>query len=224
MISWVYLESGLVPGDGGELGLYQRDDEFSIRVGNRELMNSRAHASEESLATLACARIAARANPRILIGGLGMGFTLGATLRCLGADLKVVVAELVPSVVAWNRGPLATLAGSPLLDPRVTVQVVDVADVLRAERGSFDAVLLDVDNGPEGIARPQNNWLYARPGIEAAYAALRPSGVLAVWSSGPHSVFVERLQRAGFAVDEVRVPARGSKKGRQHTIWLAQAI
>jgi spermidine synthase len=221
MIPWIFLESAPVPGNGGDLCLYQRGEEFSIRVGNRELMNSRAHASEEALAELACARVAGRTNPRILIGGLGMGFTLATALRRLGPDGRVVVAELVPAVVTWNRGPLAPLAGHPLRDARVTVCAVDVAQLLRADRQAYDAVLLDVDNGPEGLTRTENDWLYARPGLEAAHAALRPGGVLAVWSSGPHPVFVQRLLRAGFTVDEIRAPARDSRRGRRHTIWLA---
>jgi spermidine synthase len=221
MIPWVFLESAQVPGNGGELGLYRRGEEFSIRVGNRELMNSRVHGSEEALATMACARIADRIAPRILIGGLGMGYTLAASLRGLGSEGRVIVAELVPAVVAWNRGPLSALAGHPLRDGRVTVQEVDVAQVLRAAHHAYDAILLDVDNGPEGLARRENDWLYARPGLEAAHAALRPAGVLAVWSAAPHQVFTQRLRRVGFAVDEVHVPARSSGKGRRHTIWLA---
>lgn len=220
MIPWEFLESAQVPGKGGELGLYRRDTEFSIRVGNRELMNSRLHGSEEALAELACARIAGRPRPRILIGGLGMGFTLAAALRRLG-DGRVTVAELVPTVVAWNRGPLAALAGHPLRDARVTVQEVDVAQILRATHQAYDAILLDVDNGPEGLARRENDWLYARPGLEAAHTALRPAGVLAVWSAAPNQVFARRLRRVGFTVDEVHVPARSSGKGRRHTIWLA---
>jgi spermidine synthase len=221
MIPWVFLESAQVPGNGGELSLYRRGDEFSIRVGNRELMNSRVHGSEEALAEMACARIAGRLAPRILVGGLGMGYTLAATLRGLGTEGSVTVAELVPAVVAWNRGPLSALAGHPLQDRRVTVQEVDVAQVLRAAAAAYDAVLLDVDNGPEGLARKENDWLYARPGLEAAHAALRPAGVLAVWSAAPHQVFTQRLRRVGFAVDEAHVPARRSGKGRRHTIWLA---
>jgi spermidine synthase len=221
MVPWEFLESAPVPGTGSELCLYRRGEEFSIRVGNRELMNSRAHASEEALAELVCARVAGRPRPRMLIGGLGMGFTLAAALRRLGRDGSIVVAELVPAVVAWNRGPLGLLAGHPLLDARVTVREVDVALILRVARQAFDAILLDVDNGPEGLARKENDWLYARPGLEAAQAALRPAGVLGVWSSGPHPVFVQRLRRAGFTVDEVRAPAHDSRKGRRHTIWLA---
>jgi spermidine synthase len=222
MIPWEFLESAQVPGDGGELCLYRRGAEFSIRVGNRELMNSRVHGSEEALAELAYARIAGRPRPRILIGGLGMGFTLAAALRRLGTEGHVVVAELVPAVVTWNRGHLAALAGHPLQDARVTVQEVDIAQILRTTRQAYDAILLDVDNGPEGLARRENDWLYARPGLEAAHAALRPAGVLAIWSAAPNQVFAQRLRRAGFTVDEVQVPARSSRKGRRHTIWLGR--
>jgi spermidine synthase len=222
MIPWEFLESTQVPGNGGELCLYRRGAEFSIRVGNRELMNSRVHGSEEALAELAYARVAGRPRPRILIGGLGMGFTLAATLRRLRPEGRVVVAELVPAVVAWNRGPLAALAGHPLQDARVAVREVDVAQILRETRQAYDAILLDVDNGPEGLARRENDWLYARPGLEAAHAALRPAGVLAVWSAAPNQVFAQRLRRVGFTVDEIQVPARRSGKGRRHTIWLAR--
>jgi len=222
MIPWEFLESTQVPGNGGEICLYRRGAEFSIRVGNRELMNSRVHGSEEALAELAYARIAGRPRPRILIGGLGMGFTLAATLRRLKPEGRVVVAELVPAVVAWNRGPLAALAGHPLQDARVAVREVDVAQILRETRQAYDAILLDVDNGPEGLARRENDWLYARPGLEAAHAALRPAGVLAMWSAAPNQVFAQRLRRVGFTVDEIQVPARRSGKGRRHTIWLAR--
>ena len=222
MIPWEFLESTQVPGNGGEICLYRRGAEFSIRVGNRELMNSRVHGSEEALAELAYARVAGRPRPRILIGGLGMGFTLAATLRRLKPEGRVVVAELVPAVVAWNRGPLAALAGHPLQDARVAVREVDVAQILRETRQAYDAILLDVDNGPEGLARRENDWLYARPGLEAAHAALRPAGVLAVWSAAPNQVFAQRLRRVGFTVDEIQVPARRSGKGRRHTIWLAR--
>jgi spermidine synthase len=220
MVPWEYLESATVPG-GGELSLYRRGEEFSIRVAGRELMNSRVHGSEETLAEMAIARLADRPRPRLLIGGLGMGFTLAAALRRLGPEGRVVVAELVPAVVIWNRGPLAALAGRPLEDGRASVHAGDVAEVLRAERQAYDAILLDVDNGPEGLVRKGNDWLYARPGLEAAFAALRPGGVLAVWSAAPSAVFVQRLRRAGFAVEERRARAREARGGRRHTIWLA---
>ena len=221
MIPWKLLDSAQVPEWGEKLHLYQRGGEFSIRVDSRELMNSRAYGSEGALADLACVRIAHRPCPRVLIGGLGMGYTTAAALHRLGADGQVVVAELVPAVVAWNRGPLADLAGHPLQDERVTVREVDVAQILRGTREAYDAILLDVDNGPEGLARKDNDWLYARPGLEAAHAALRPAGVLAVWSSAPHQVFVQRLRHVGFSVEELHVPARDASKGRRHIVWLA---
>ena len=204
--------------------MYRRGTEFSIRVGNRELMNSRVHASEEALAELACARLADRSRSRILVGGLGMGFSVGAALRRLGPESRVVVAELVPAVVEWNRGPLAPLAGHPLRDPRVSVHEGDVAELLRATHGTYDAILLDVDNGPEGLSRTANDWLYARPGLESAQAALRAAGVLAVWSAAPNQAFSRRLRRIGFTVDEVQVPAHSSRKGRRHTVWLAGRV
>ncbi|MDR3579275.1 MAG: spermidine synthase [Oryzomonas sp.] len=221
MIPWELIDSAQAPG-GGELRLYRRGREYSIQVDGNELMNSRVHSSEEALADLACARIADRPFPRILIGGMGMGYTTAAALHRLGANGRVVVAELVPSVVEWNRGPLADLAGYPLDDCRVTVQEKDVAIVLRSEKKAYDAILLDVDNGPEAMTRRGNAWLYGKAGLEAAFAALRPAGVLAVWSAGPDRAFTERLRLAGFGISEVRVPARGKEQGgRQHTIWLA---
>jgi len=221
MIPWELIDSAKAPG-GGELRLYRRGREYSIQVNGNELMNSRVHGSEEALADLACAHIADRSSPRILIGGMGMGYTTAAALRRLGADGHVVVAELVPAVVEWNRGPLADLAGYPLDDDRVTVREQDVALVLRSEQQAYDAILLDVDNGPEAMTRRGNAWLYGRAGLEAASTALRPEGVLAVWSAGPDRAFTERLRLAGFEANEVRVPARGKGQGgQQHTIWLA---
>jgi spermidine synthase len=222
MIPWEFLGSARATGDGEELSLYRRGNEFSIRVKTCQLMGSSAYGSEEALAELACARLVGRPRSRILIGGLGMGYTVGAALRHLGPESQVVVAELVPAVVEWNRGPLADLAGRPLEDPRVTVRVIDVARILRAEKDAFDAILLDVDNGPEGLTRKGNDWLYAQVGLETALAALRPAGVLGVWSSHSNRAFTRRLRRVGFAVDEVSVRARGPRGGPQHIIWLAQ--
>jgi spermidine synthase len=221
MIPWELLDGAQVPGNGEELRLYRRGEEFSIRVDSRELMNSRVHGSEDALAELACARVADRTCPRVLIGGLGMGYTLAAALHRLAAEARVIVAELVPAVVAWNRGPLADLAGHPLQDSRVTVREVDVARILKVEHRLYDAILLDVDNGPEGLTLKSNDWLYARAGLDAAFAALRPEGVLAVWSTIPNRVFAERLRRVGFEVDEIGVRARGPRGGRRHTIWIA---
>ena len=221
MIPWTLLDTATVPLDGGELRLLRRGAEFSIRAGTRELMNSRAHGSEEALAETACARIAARAQPRILIGGLGMGFTLRAALDALGADARVEVAELVPAVVAWNRGPLADLSGRGLEDPRVSILETDVADPVRCARSAYDAILLDADNGPEALSRAANDRLYDLAGLSAARTALRPGGVLAVWSAGPDANFARRLRTAGFAVEEVRVRARGARGGARHIVWIA---
>lgn len=222
MTPWVLLDSAQVPGNGGELRLYKRGDEFSIKiVGRGELMNSRMHGSEDALAEQTCARLMAGLRPRLLIGGLGMGFTLAAALRHLGDQAQVEVAELVPAVVAWNKGPLGECAGQPLQDPRVSVHEGDVARILDNEQDTYDAILLDVDNGPEGLTRKGNDWLYSMNGLNAAYMALRPQGVLAVWSAGPAEDFIQRLRKVGFEVDEVRVRAHG-KKGARHVIWFAR--
>ena len=222
MIPRILLDRAQVPGNGGELRLYQRGDEFSITIAGRgELMNSRVHGSEDALAEHTCNKLVGCAKPRLLIGGLGMGFTLAAALRHVGDQAQAVVAELVPAVVAWNRGPLGELAGQLLQDPRVTVREGDVARILKAEQQAYDAILLDVDNGPEGLTRKENDWLYSMNGLTAAYTALRPEGVLAVWSAGPDRDFLQRLRKVGFEVDEVRVRAHGSK-GARHTIWFAK--
>ena len=184
-------------------------------------MSSRVHGSEEALGELACARIADWAQPRVLIGGLGMGFTLAAALKALGPTAEVVVAELVPEVVQWNRELLGEPAGHPLRDARVTVRVGDVGRILRKERRAFDAIVLDIDNGPEGLTRKANDWLYSSSGLTAAFDALRPQGVLGVWSAGPDAGFSDRLRRMGCVVEEVVVRGRGPGKGARHTIWLA---
>lgn len=224
MNPWVLLDSAEVPGTAGELRLYQRDDEFSIKItGHGELMNSRVHGSEEALAELSCNRLVDCTNPRLLIGGLGMGFTLAAALRHVGDQAQLMVAELVPAVVAWNRGPLGEQAGHPLQDPRVSVRECDVSRILKAEQKAYDAILLDVDNGPEAITRKKNDWLYSIDGLSTAYEALRPQGVLAVWSAAPSRDFLQRLRKVGFEVEEVRVRARG-KKGSRHIIWFAKRV
>ncbi len=220
MIPWELLDSVTVPESREELSLHRRGDEFSIRVDRQELMNSRMYGSEEALARIACQRIATRPQPRVLIGGLGLGYTLAAALEHLPADGEVVVAELAPAVVKWNRGPLAHLAGAPLEDARVSVIEGDVARILRDERAAFDAILLDVDNGPEAFTRDENNWLYGAAGLQAAATALRPKGALAVWSASPDRAFTGRLRRAGFDVDDLRVPARKGGGGGKHTIWI----
>jgi spermidine synthase len=221
MNPWILLDSTRVPGTGGELRLYRRNDEFSIMVvGQGELMNSRVHGSEDALAEYTCARLVDKLKPRILIGGLGMGFTLAAALRYVGGQARVEVAELVPAVLEWNKGPLGQKAGHPLQDPRVVVHEGDVARILVKQQKAFDAILLDVDNGPEGLTRRENDWLYGVNGLNAAYGALRPKGVLAVWSAGPDQDFVQRLRKVGFEVEQVRVHAHGAK-GARHVIWFA---
>ena len=224
MTPWILLDSAQVPGNGGELCLYQRGDDFSIKiVGRGELMNSRVHGSEDALAEHTCARLVDCLNPRLLIGGLGMGFTLAAALKHVGDKARVEVAELVPAVVEWNRGPLGEHAAYPVRDPRVIVHEGDVARIIKSEKKVYDAILLDVDNGPEGLTRKKNDWLYSVDGLNAAYAALRLQGVLAVWSAGPAKDFLQRLRKVGFDVDEVRVRAHG-KKGARHIIWFARRV
>ncbi len=221
MIPWVEVDAATVPG-GAQLRLMRRGDEFSIRLGGNELMNSRAGGSEEVLATATCTRIAGRKAPALLIGGLGMGFTLRAALAVLPADARVTVAELVPEVIAWARGPMAAVFAGCLDDPRVTVAEADVGGPIAAARASFDAILLDVDNGPDGLSRPGNDSLYDAGGLGAARAALTPGGVLAVWSAGPDTAFTRRLKQAGFTVEEVRARALGKRGGARHVIWLAR--
>jgi spermidine synthase len=220
VIPWSHLDTAQVPG-GGELRLMRRGAEFSIKLGSNELMNSRLSATEQALATIACEKIRARARPRILIGGLGMGFTLRAALVVLGKQAQITVAELVPAVVAWARGPMATLFGDSLTDPRVRIKETDVGDLIRRARSGYDAILLDVDNGPEGMTRKANDGLYDRDGLAAAYMALRPGGVLAIWSSRPDPKFTQRLRKTGFAVVENPVRAKGPQGGAQHFIWTA---
>ena len=219
MIPWEHLGTAIVPGGTAELRLFRRGQEFAIRVGRDELMNSRLRGSEEALATLALAAIAGRPRARVLIGGLGMGFTLRAALRVLGPDAAVTVVELVPEVVAWARGPMAQLHEGSLDDPRVTIAVEDVVATIAAGT-AFDAILLDVDNGPDGMTSAGNDRLYSAVGLAATRDALTPGGVLAVWSAAPDDAFRKRLARAGFAVGEHRVRANRAGKGARHTIWI----
>lgn len=223
MIPWTTLDTARIPGTEGELRLRQRGDEFAIMLGTNQLMSSRLSGSEEALATLAFRQIADVKAPRLLIGGLGMGFTLRAALKVVPADAQIVVAELVPAVVAWARGPMAALSRDSLDDPRVTIQEADVGMAIGAKRAAFDAILLDVDNGPEGLTRESNNALYDARGLAASYAALKPNGVLAVWSSHPHEAFTRRLRSANFTVNEIAIRATGKGRsgGARHVIWLA---
>ena len=224
MIPWEKLDTARIPGSSSELRLMRRGREYSIMHGSIELMSSRLTGSEESLATLACERLSHVERPAMLIGGLGMGFTLRAALGALGASARVVVAELAPAVVDWARGPMADLFGDCLSDPRVSIHVGDVGALMAKERARYDAILLDVDNGPEGLVRESNDWLYSMEGLRVAGAALKPGGVLAVWSSSPDRTFKKRLASAGFHVEEVRARASTSGRGARHVIWFAKRI
>ncbi len=210
-----------IPGDGTTLRLSKKNGVFTIWVQDTELMSSLIHKSEDDLARLVCGKLSHLPEAKILIGGLGMGYTLAAALKSLGPAGKVVVAELMPAVVEWNRGPLADLAGRPLEDPRVEVRVQDVSMSLQTELAEFDGILLDVDNGPEGLTRDSNNWLYSQEGLAAAYTALRPGGILAIWSSTPDKTFGMRLRKAGFDVEEKLVDSSESGLDERHTIFLA---
>ena len=207
--------------DDTDLTLVRRDGEFVILADGKPLMSSRMHGSEEALAMFGCRQVRTRAQAHVLVGGLGMGFTLRATLDQLQPDAVVVVADLLPEVVEWNRGPLGPLAGRPLTDRRVRVEVADVAQVLRSSPGRFDAVLLDVDNGPVALTASNNAGLYDNQGLAAARAALTEGGVLAVWSAREDRKFEQRLRYAGFTVDVERVRGRLKKGGPRHVIFLA---
>jgi spermidine synthase len=221
MLPWIQLDSAPIPGEAGELRLKQRGSEFSIMLGSNELMNSRLSGSEEALATLSCEKINGRPHPSVLIGGLGMGFTLRAALGAVPQDARVVVAELVPAVVSWARGPMAQVFKGCLDDPRVAVHQGDVGELIRSSRAKFDAILLDVDNGPDGLTRQSNDGLYDLKGLRAARDALRPGGVLAVWSSGQDTSFTRRVRDSGFSVEAINLRANGKRGGARHVIWLA---
>ncbi len=218
MIPRILIDTAKVPGDDVELRLVSHGDDFMIVLDRNELMSSRMSASEAALADLGCAHLTERSRARVLIGGLGMGFTLRRALKILPADAEIVVAELVPKIVEWARGPLAGLFDGCLDDPRVTVAILDVAVAIRD--GGWDAILLDVDNGPDGLTHAGNDRLYSSRGLDTARRAMRPGGVLAIWSAYADAVFTKRLRECGFVVDEQIVRARGTK-GARHTIWLA---
>lgn len=199
--------------DGTPITLHEHDGAISIRVGGVELMSTRQHHSEERLAELACVGLRERARATVLIGGLGLGFTLRATLGLVGADAKVVVAELIPAVIAWNRVPDHRLAADIMDDPRVEIVVGDVARLLDKGPGRFDAIMLDVDNGARGLTAVANEGLYATRGLNVAREALRPGGRVAVWSASHDPRFVGRMEEAGFTVDVVKArshPTGGS--------------
>ena len=220
MIPLELIDTADLP-DGGTLRLMRRGQDFMILFGRNELMSSRLRGSEEALATLAWESLKGRARPHMLVGGLGMGFTLRAALAALPADAEITVGELVPKIVEWARGPLAHLFGDSLDDPRVEIAVRDVWELIAGSRATYDAILLDVDNGPDGLIHAANDRLYGDQGLRAAHAALRPGGVLAIWSAYPDKAFTERVRRAGFRVEEVKVRATGGRKGAHHVIWMA---
>ena len=215
------IDTARIPG-GDELRLYRRGDDFIIAIGGNELMNSRMSGSEEALAVMSCERLRTPDAAQLLIGGYGMGFTLRAALAALGPDAKIIVAELVPEIIDWARGPMAGLAAGCLDDPRVDLVIGDVAAEIAAGRGRYDAILLDVDNGPDGLVRAANDGIYSAAGLASAKAALRPGGVLATWSAAPDARFTRRLAAAGFRVEEVAVRARAGGKGARHMIWFAR--
>jgi len=219
LIPYTLLDS--VSEHGATLRLYQRGDEFSIRVDQQgELMNSRLHNSEDVLAELACAHLNPKKPARLLVGGLGMGFTLRAALTHSGPLAHIIVSELAPSVVRWNREHLGVLADFPLNEERVEVLEQDVGRVMRENRNGFDAIMLDVDNGPDAFTREDNDSLYGYEGLNNAYDALKPGGILTVWSSGPDRTFTQRMTKVGFRVSEQRVHARTGKRGDRHNIWI----
>jgi spermidine synthase len=218
MLPWIELGRAKVPG-GGEFRLMQRGQEFTIFAGTIGLMSSRQSGSEEAMAMIAAERVGGRPGVRVLIGGLGMGFTLRRTLADFGPDAEIVVAELVPEIAgAWARGPLAEVHGASMDDPRLSLVVGDVGVVMARDR--FDAILLDVDNGPEGLSRPGNDALYSHAGIARARSALKPGGMLAVWSVAPDPQFTRRLQQSGMKVEELKARAHGGR-GARHVIWVA---
>lgn len=222
MIPLIEIARARVPGQTeGDITLLKRGSEFSIRTAGKELMNSRLHASEALLARLACDRLERRTGRRILIGGLGMGYTLAAALEQSPPDTHITVSELVPAVVEWNRKYIGHLAGRPLDDPRVSIAQEDIAETIGRKRSAWDAILLDVDNGPDGLTRKANDRLYAISGLKRSHRALRPGGILAIWSCGADAEFTRRLEQCGFRTQIVNVRARRSGKGARHTIWLA---
>lgn len=221
MIPWEEIERAEVPGGEEEVILRKRGTEFSIRVAATELMNSRIHGSEDALAELTCSRISRKPGRRILIGGLGMGYTLAAALQHSDDDSLITVAELIPAVIRWNREHLGHLAGNPLADGRVFVRQEDVAKTITREKSIWDAIILDVDNGPDGLTRKVNDRLYGLSGLKNAFLALRNGGVLSIWSSGTDEQFTSRLKQCRFQTEIVTVRARKPGKGARHTIWLA---
>ena len=223
MIPSTLLGTANIPNNGGELRLTQRGNDFAIHLkGARgELMTSRVHCSELALADLGCAHIKGKAKTKVLVGGMGMGFTLAAALKATSVSSQVIVAELVPEVIEWNKGPLGECAGQPLNDSRVLVHLGDVAELFKTNENTYDAVLLDVDNGPEGFTHTDNNNLYSNNSLLAIRQTLHPGGVLAVWSAWHDPKFTQQLKKARFKVETKTVRAQKGK-GSRHTIYLAR--
>lgn len=209
--------------DGTRSELFQRGEHYSIRVNGELLMNSRVHGSERALADLALEALAERPRARVLVAGLGFGYTLSAALGRLAADACVIVSEISPAVVRWNRERLGALNGRALDDRRVEVTMGDVCDWVRAGAGSVDAILLDVDNGPRAVGRESNAWLYSPAGLSALRARVSRGGVIAVWSAGPEVGFSERLRAAHFSVVLHRVASHAARTRERHFIWVATA-
>jgi spermidine synthase len=218
---WTTVDRALTP-DGKTISLEEHDGSYAIRVDGVPLMSTRQHASEEKLAELACAHLKGVRDARVLIGGLGFGFTLKAALAAIAADASVVVAELLGPVIGWNRNPLLPLGAEAMADPRATVVQKDVVEVIRDGRGSFDGIILDVDNGPEALSTGGNARLYDSGGLRSARAALRPGGCLAVWSVAPDPAFQKLMAQAGFRVEVQRSRSHGSS-GRWHTLFLGRS-
>ncbi len=221
MIPWKEIDRAEIPGQKEEVTLRRRGEEYSIRTFDTELMNSRRHGSEESLAELACNRIK-KPNLKILIGGLGMGYTLAAAIESTGADTTITVSELIPAVVKWNKEHLGHLAGMPLNTSRVNVKIEDVAKTIGEKKSAWDIILLDVDNGPDGLTQKDNDRLYSISGLKKSFFALRTKGILGIWSAKSDTAFTKRLEKTGFKVDTKAVKARKSGKKHKHTIWLAE--
>jgi spermidine synthase len=217
---WTTVDRALTP-DGRTLSLHEHDGSYAIRVDGVPLMSTRQHASEEKLAELACAHVRGTRRARVLIGGLGFGFTLKAALAALPADAAVVLAEILGAVIAWNRNPAFPLAADCLADSRVTVLEQDVGEVIRQARGSFDGIILDVDNGPAALSTGGNRRLYDSTGLRHARAALRPGGCVAIWSVAADLAFERLMARAGFAVEVQRSRSHG-RSGSWHTLFLGR--
>jgi len=223
MDSWITIESTTVPASDTELTLSQCNDDFAIRLSGvpGDLMNSRRHHSEDALAAFACARLSGVKNARILVGGFGMGFTLAAVLKTVDMSAEVIVAELVPAVVEWNRGVLGQCAGRPIEDGRTLVYLGDVADLIKQPADKYDAILLDIDNGPEPMTHSDNEWLYSVAGLQCIYEKLRLEGIVTIWSARADHAFENRLKKTGFNVQVRTVRARPGK-GSRHKIFVAQ--